>query len=136
MKILSIVTLDRLSAAGFLVALGISLFIGAEAHAVDPAPDRPTENADGTLNFGGVSDRNLLEFTANQIWLANRRASTVEGQTLQDLAKDVERTADTMGQIRDITRMIDEAERKSVEGYLPSLPEDAGNFGRYLYRHQ
>ena len=136
MKISSLVTIDRVTAAGFLFALGLSLFIGAEAHAVDPLKDKPVENADGTLSFEGLSDRQVLEFTANQVWLANRRASKVETQNLHSLLEMIHQHADTIEQIQDLSKMVDEAERQSVQTYLPNMPDDTSNFGRYLYKHQ
>jgi hypothetical protein len=59
-----------------LLAVGLSTASGKNL------AEKPTENPDGTLSFEGLSDRKLLEFTANQIWLSNRRAAAVENLEL------------------------------------------------------
>jgi hypothetical protein len=36
--------------------------------------------------------------------------------------------------VRDLNRMVDAAERKAVESFLPNVPEDGKSFGTYFYR--
>lgn len=132
MKLLNLLTVTNAAAAGLAIALGVSLFVSAEAGF--PPKDKPTENADGTLSFHGVSDRQLLEFTANQVWLLNRRVSAVEFPILAGVAGTAPLNKNVIDHIQDLSAMVDEAERKAVEAFLPNVPEGSKSLGGYYYR--
>jgi hypothetical protein len=92
------------------------LAVGPSSASGETLSPKPIENADGNLSFEGLSDRQLLEFTANQVWLLNRRPSS-----------------EIRERIRSLNDLVDETARKAVQAYLPNTPEETDSFGKYLY---
>lgn len=95
-------------------------------------PNKPVERDDGSLDYSKLSDREVAEFSATQMYLINRRLSTYTGgfimsmQTLEALPKD---TANMMlGMSLDQDRVL----LRSTVPAVPNIPGAREQLNEFL----
>lgn len=109
--------------SGAIAAMAIAFFSGvALADADQSSEGKPVEQQTGNLDFTGVSDRNLNEFIAENLYQLNTRMGSVEFHLLTAMVRNGAINRDQYLDLSKTSMMRTQATARTVKIWIPDIP--------------